>query len=53
MSLTQGNAVDLHSVGRVPQHSRRRSEWGGGGRIDPVKNMTLCDVLFSFITSLK
>jgi len=28
MSVTQENAVDLHSVGRIPLHSRG---WSGGG----------------------
>jgi len=39
MSLIQVNAVDLHSVGRVPYHSRLLP-WMGGwgvGNIDRVK----------------
>jgi len=38
MSFFQENAVDLHSLGRIPQHPRQRS---GGSHIDSVKGMSL------------
>jgi hypothetical protein len=41
MSFVQGNAVDLHSLGRVPYHSQLLPALGGlgggVGNIDPVK----------------
>ena len=39
MSFVQENAVDLHSAGRVPYHSRLLPVMvvGVGGHIDPVK----------------
>jgi len=52
LSVTQENAVDLHSVGRFPQYSRRRS--GGKKHADPVKNISFyhCTTFFNNYCSL-
>jgi len=42
LSRAQGIAIDLHGVGRVPQHWQRRS---GEEHNDPVINMSVCHCL--------
>jgi hypothetical protein len=44
LSLTQENAVDLHSVDRVAQHPRQRP--GGGGHTEPIRRRDLSGVSF-------
>jgi hypothetical protein len=53
LSLTQENALKLHSVGRHPYHSRRRSGVKTYRSCRKHESLSQHDVVFPFITGIK